>query len=306
MPPPEKPAMALADCLYRTALLWRGRGCWHWRHYGRHYRAEVRAGGWDVTIERRRYRLRSLSHWLPSGRNVHIVLSGPSISRIDAPDLLLQGARITVNGSFQILADGGVHSDLYLISDVGYVRRQWSSVQAGIANARALAVDHRVALELARRDPDLFDRIPTYLFDNLQRPYRQSSAWWRRFSPAELAMDGQRCAFSNDADIGFYPSRTVAFLALQIAAAQRPRRIVLFGLDLSEGRYYAEATPERSMLQQDYAEYIAPDFRFAADLLRNTSIEVINASLQSTLPGDILPRVDPNEYLKQLPFADAA
>lgn len=284
------------------AIAWRGPGAWHWRHYGQDYVAQAGADGWRVRISGNDYAFRRLDGWLPAGSDIHILLSGPSIATIREPALLSRQPTITVNGSYRILEGSGGRADLYLVSDVGFVRRQWPALLAGVRCARALAVDHRVALEIARHDRQLLHSLPVYLFDNLTRPYRQSAHWWRRFPATQLPAEGRRCAFSQDARIGFFPSRTVAYLALQIAAAQHPRRIVLFGLDLGgAGRYYSENAPERSMLARDFAEYIVPDFRFAANLLRAQGVEVLNASPDSALPASVLPRVDPNEWLREPP-----
>lgn len=252
------------------------------------------------------YGFRTLDRWLPAGETVHVLLSGPSVAAIREPARLCGRQAITVNGSHRILEGSGVRAALYLVSDVGFVRRQWPVLLEGLRRADALAVDHRVALEIARRDRELLRSLPVYLFDNLTRPYGASAHWWRRFPPDRLPADGRRCAFSQDARLGFFPSCTVAYLALQIAAAQRPRRIVFFGLDLDGGpRYYAEERPERSMLQKDFAEFIVPDFRFAAGLLRARGIEVLNASPRSALPEAIFPRVDAEACLRDAQPASA-
>lgn len=283
----------LDDLLYRLTIAWRGPAYWHWRYYGNQYRAQRDGGIWRVDIDGHQFEARSLEAWLQPGGTVHILLSGPSVRQLPDPSRLLQHPTITVNGSYRILQSAGQRADLYLLSDVGFVRRQWETVSQGIASARALAVDHRVLLEIIRRDPQVAHRVPIYLFDNLTRPYGRSSAWWRQ-PPSSLPRDGRRCAFSMQPSLGFFPSCTVAYLALQIAAAQKPRRIVLFGLDLNGGaRYYAEQNAERSMLLDDFERSIMPDFAFSAGVLKQAQIEVINASPASALPNSIFPHADP-------------
>jgi Kdo-III transferase WaaZ len=288
--------------LYRSGLLFRGPFFWHWRYYAWDYRAQKRASSWTLRLFGQHYELPALAQWQPQAHELHVVLSGPSIGSLREPARLTLRPVIAVNGSWRILAEQGHRAALYVISDVGYLRRQWETFLAGLAVSEALACDHRILLEIARRDASLLRKHRIYLFDDLQRPYRQSRRWWKRFGPQRLSYDADHSvAFSLDADIGFHPSKTVAYLALQIAASRQPRRIVLFGLDLSDGkRYFKEATPEKSMLQNDFAAAILPHFTFAAGVLRERGIETLNASPDSSLPESVFRRIDPNAYLETL------
>ena len=287
--------------LYRLLIAPRGPARWHWRHYGFDYAAclDRAAGSWRLRVFGEDEEVLSMARWRPASDTVHIVLSGPSVRTIAAPQRLADHPVISVNGSFRLLQQAGLASDLYLVSDVGFVRRQWSTVVEGIRAARAIAVDHRVALEIARRDRSLLRSQPVHLFDNLQRPYHRSSSWWHGAVPDGVWRDARRALFSRDPSFGFFPSCTVAYLALQIAACLPLRRIVLFGLDLDGGpRFYAEPRAEQSMIAKDLHDCIVPHFAFAAPILRDAGIEVINASPHSALPEAILRRADPNDVLR--------
>lgn len=239
---------------------------------------------------------------LPRGSNIHIVLSGPSIATLPRPELLAAHPTIVVNGSFQVLRDAGIKADLYVVSDVGFLRRQWPCFVEGVRNAHALALDHRVLLEVLRRDAGLIAGKALRLFDNLLRPYGRSARWWSGAVPPGVHHRDRHAAFSTDPAFGYFPSCTVAYLALQLAATQAPTRIVLFGLDLGGARrYYAEAQPERSMLENDLQGCILPHFRLAAHALARLGITVRNASADSALPASIIERVSPSEYLQSLP-----
>ncbi|WP_420468263.1 hypothetical protein [Panacagrimonas sp.] len=242
-----------------------------------------------------------LGGWLPPGGSVHIVLSGPSIATIAEPTRLAMRPTVVVNGSFRVLLDAGCSADLYVVSDVGFVRRQWSRFVAGVRASRALALDHRVLLEVLRRDPEALAGKQLRLFDNLLRPYGRSARWWSGAIPATVRRRDRTAAFSVDPAFGYFPSCTVAYLALQMAASQRPARIVLFGLDLGGARrYYDEAQPEQSMLQRDLQRCILPHLRLAAQTLADLGIAVHNASPDSAVPASIFPRMSPSEYLQDL------
>lgn len=294
----------LGNLLYRTTLLPRGPACWHWRHYGFDYAAQRSDSGWDVRVLGKQLRLSSLRAWSVPTKTLHIVLSGPSVGSLRDPARLALAPTITVNGSFRSLQAAGRCADLYLISDVGFVRRQWDSLLQGIAAARAVAADHRVVLEIARRDMRVFERVPFYLFDNVQRPYRRSAHWWSESADRNVAREGRARAFSRSFDWGYFPSCTVAYIGLQIAASMRPRRIVIFGMDLRDGRrFYAEARQEQSMIEQDLHAHIIPDFSFAAGVLRKEGIEVLNASPDSAMPENVFAKIDPDAYLATLEAA---
>jgi len=243
----------------------------------------------------------SLDRWLPAEQVIHIVLSGPSVATLKQPGRLFCRPSLIVNGAYRMLAaESGVKADLYLISDVGFIRRQWDAFIAGTRVARALAIDHRVALEIARRDPSLLRTVPVYLFDNLTRPYGRPTHWWRKNAVAGVQVFEADCALSLSADVGYFPSRTVAYIALQIAASQRPQSVTFFGLDLGgSGRFYAEAKPEQSMLDQDRS-IILRDLSHAVKALTVAGIDVFNASLQSTVPDTLMRRIDPDQYLLNL------
>lgn len=286
---------------FAVALL--GPGYGHWRYFGPEYRAEALDDGWRITLDGRTRHFGSLSGCLPAGGTIHILLSGPSVSTIERPQRLVRAPSITVNGSYRALNAPGFEgrSDLYVVSDVGFVRRQWASFVDGVRAARAVALDHRVLIEVVRRDPALVAATDIRVFDNLRRPYGRSSRFWRD-PPADVVCRGRKGAFSTNVRHGFHPSGTVGYLALQIAAAQRPARIVLFGLDLTDGpRFYPEDRPEKAMLMLDLHQTILPDFALAAGVLRAQGIEVINASPDSVLADTVFPRRDPNAVLANSP-----
>lgn len=284
--------------LYRLGIAWRGPACWHWRYYGWDYRAARESHGWRILALGRERHYADLSAWQPAGGTVHIVLSGPSLASLSEPARLGQAPTLAVNGSYRVLANAGLRADLYLVSDVGYVRRQWDAFVEGVRNARVLAVDHRVLLEVLRRDATVLESVEVRVFDLLSRPYARSAHWWRELPQPSVSASGREACFSMNSHFGFHPSCTVAYLALQIAAAQSPRRVVMFGLDLRGGsRYYAEPQAEKSMLDQDYERCIEPHFRLASQVLRHAGIEVINASEHSRLPDDIFVRRAPDAAL---------
>lgn len=290
--------MTVRDWLYRISISWRGPAYWHWRHFGDDYVTRRVGDVWHSEVLGRAYAFNAVSAWQPPGETIHIVLSGPSVGTITDPRRIALAPTLCVNGSFRLFESIGVRPDLYLLSDGGFVRRQWPTFLQGAAISRALCADHRLLLQIARGDPALLRDRPVYTFDNLVRPYGRSSRWQSRADTAVLHRCGRDYAFSVSDEEGYFMSRTVAYLALQIAASQRPKRIVFFGMDFGGGRrYYEERSPERSMLDSDYEIAILPHMRFASRVLATAGIEVLNASPDSRLPDEVFPRVEPNAYL---------
>jgi len=220
---------------------------------------------------------------------LNILCSGPSLNNIRGKDKLFDSDSLCMNGSHNISFSEHEVINYYVISDIGFIRRNWESFCSGVKKSKYLLFDHRVIREIIGIDPEVLAGKNIYLFNLTTRPYR------RRTDPST----NKQC-FSIDPEKGLNPSRTVAYLSLQIAVALGYKDIRFFGMDLGGNRrFYADPVNEKSMIDQDYP-FIEADFRFASQYCRQHGIIVTNASPNSRLPDDIFQKADPDVILARV------
>ncbi|PLX82072.1 MAG: hypothetical protein C0616_03130 [Desulfuromonas sp.] len=200
---------------------------------------------------------------------------------------------MVVNGSHSIYRGTDEVFSYYLVADVGFVRRQWKNFVEGVKKARSLLVDHRVLKEVLETDPDILGDKKVVLFDQVKRPFNKPLPTPGHVPEQGLFFNGLQ-EFSINPDHGFAGVKTVAYLALQVSIALGYDQIVYYGLDLGGSRrFYEEESPEKSMIDQDYEQFIEPHFAWGADACRTLGVKVVNASPYSRLPASIFPRVEP-------------
>jgi len=291
--------LSATDLLYRIYLAMRGKRVWHWRYYGPHYHAERTDAGYSVTYRGRRFDFGVPVRSEHVDRPLIILCAGPSVSEILRPERVWGHTALAMNGSHSLYDGNAEVFSYYLVSDIGFIRRQWDSFVRGVAVSRTLLLDHRVIAEVLSRSEAPLRGKEVLCFNNLHRPFGRPLE-----KPQDRPQAGFFCrdgiVFSINPDLGFNPSKTVAYVALEIGVALGFRDIRFLGLDLGgSGRFYAEKGAEKTMIADDYEGYIEPHFRYASEVCGRLGVVLRNGSPVSRLPNAIIPRTSPEWVLSE-------
>ena len=99
-----------------------------------------------------------------------------------------------------------------------------------------------------------------------------------------------------------FSSGTVVYNAIQVLFGCGVDSIYIFGMDLtSQKRFYESSMAIVSNQEDAFEERTLPSFELVAEYLRqHPNKHMWNCSPDSRLPGDIIPKLDPNEALARL------
>lgn len=235
-----------------------------------------------------------------------IVASGPSVSEFPL-QRYAQYPMMAMNGSICRFADAGVGPLFYICDDSSFVRNRLPLLQQGIASAQNLAFSPRVIAALLAQAPDALEGRSVYGFERTNRPVdgrepmgdRQFAWAARKDADLECGFSlfrqkSNRIGFSRNIDKGYFSSRTIPYTGIQLAYHLGFQQVFVVGMDLdsSKGRFYEQggnAVPSR--LDGDYEDYILPCFELMAKRVVSPAFQVYNLSLQSRLPGSVVPKL---------------
>jgi hypothetical protein len=238
----------------------------------------------------------------PITRPVTLVTTGPSALEYDWESLRQSGRMIvTVTGGTKFLQERGINPDLLVVTDPDFCKKNGFHVRdaAGIP----LVIEYRSAAALHHHFPSGLDDRPVSLIERVNKWYgipelsqeklrsmnRESGS---PFLIPEAPDNLGRIGWSNRLVLGFYPSSTVAFVALQVLAELGAKDIEIIGMDLGGTQsIYANALP--SKLQKTYPTVILPSFLSMKDALEGRGIRINNLSPVCPLPQEIF-RSNPN------------
>ena len=230
-------------------------------------------------------------------RPVTLVTTGPSALAHDWETLRHSGRMIvSVNGGASFLRERGIVPDLLVVSDPDFCRTPGYHVRdaAGIP----VVMDYRCAAVLYANHPDVFRERRVALIERVNQWYgvpalpqaelrRLNVAAGGPFHFGESPGKSQAVGWSDHIHSGFFPSSTVAFVALQVLVALGASEIEIVGMDLGGSRcsIYADAQPDR--LQEKYVPIILPSFQLMSKVLARRRIRIANLSPICPLPVEI-------------------
>ncbi len=240
------------------------------------------------------------------GADAHLILSGPSVARIDYARVRLD-ATMGVNGSIALRRQHpSLHFDYYAMLDAGFVNRRRELVAEVLAQDLTLFVTP----EVYRWIGFLFDRRSVRcriaLFEEVHQralqPRARPDELEARLAgdPGLVLFDARNPAhahgFSLDPPRGLFGGGTVAYTGLQLLAWLGAKTIYLHGLDLTAEagpRFYESAASQLSTaLDRQFSGHIEPAFRQASRLLRERGIKVYNLSPASRLGDEVFEKRD--------------
>jgi len=226
----------------------------------------------------------------------NLLLSGPSVRRIEDPVRLAACDWIGVNGS-PALFDGDIPGmRVYHVNDTGFLRGNLEKFLQFAACAEFTVIDYRTMYELMRLAGDRMPATKLVVYDAWNLPLRNPLG---KIQQLARPPSHRNVYWSPDLRLGLAPGGTVAYTAAQLAWHGGYRSLYIFGLDLTNsGRFYHEDRPQPQMLDKAFSNVIVPAFEL---LSRQTQgeLRIFNCNPQSRLPASIIEQMEPELALSE-------
>jgi len=232
----------------------------------------------------------------PIVRPVSLVTLGPSAKDYDWDKLKERGRMIVaVSGGATFLRERGITPELLVVSDPEFSKAAGYHLDS--APGTPLAIEYRAAAALHKHFPEtLLDRsvaaiervnkwygVPAFTTAELKLANASSGS---PFMISEVRDGLGRIGWSDRIEFGFFPSSTVAFVALQILIARGAKDIEIIGMDLGGGNsLYSDTGPNR--LAEQFERVICPSFQSMRTAIAGRGIRIKNISPACPLPPDI-------------------
>lgn len=235
------------------------------------------------------------------GKNVHLILSGPSINEIDYDQLNLPCV-MGVNGAIALQQRSNITFQYYTIIDASFVRNRTALVEKIVSQDLVLFARVEVLRAITLRISPTAIKCRFVAFDEVgtpalaAKPSSKVLCDMAKRNPEWQIFDSKRYrGFSFDPRKDLFPAKTVAYDALQILVWLGFMNIYIHGLDLnnvnSVPRFYENKEDNQSSnIDVNFANFIEPSFRSAGQLLRERGVNVYNLSPQSALDEDVFPK----------------
>lgn len=229
-------------------------------------------------------------------RPVTLVTTGPSALDYDWATLKKSGRLVVaVTGGAAFLRERGIVPDLLVVSDPDFCKANGHLVRdaAGVP----LVIEYRCAAVLQAAFPDAFVGRCATIIERVNRWYglpalpaadlkAANAGIGSPFVISEVPDKRERIGWSHRPDWGFYPSSTVACVALQVLVGLGATDIEIVGMDLGGKRsVYANALPSR--LTEQYEAIILPSFQSMSEALKGKGVRIKNLSPTCPLPREI-------------------
>jgi len=247
-----------------------------------------------------------------SSSQCFIIATGPSLAETDVSQLASHTC-FGVNGAIALADDSGLEFQYQLVSDGSFVRDRLPLVRRMLASGAECLFSFAALGMLCEQDPGLLASPNLYLLPEMNYRYQlprldadDFRRWALRQEGISLHPDpgynSGRVGFSRDINCGVFTAQTVVFEALQVAYYLNFRQVFILGMDLNarpgQARFYEQAgKAARTRIDRDYAPYILPAFEVARDIAATEDFEIYNLSLNSRLPGTVIPKISLQEAL---------
>lgn len=236
-----------------------------------------------------------------------ILASGPSAAHFSVADFK-DYPFIAMNGSILACEKWGVRPYFYLCDDDRFSQGRTELALSGVKMASHVGLSLDVLSTLYRADKASFRGKSVFLLEHINRfvlKPRMSDrafAWSIRKDPELISnfslfrKTRNKIGFSCNLDKGYFVARTIPYVALQLCYQLGCPRVFLVGVDMNQkaGRFYEQgdaALPSR--LDVDFEKRILPSFKLMADrVVKKGRFEVFNLSLDSRIPGDVIPKIN--------------
>ncbi|MFT4176374.1 MAG: hypothetical protein QM627_06925 [Luteolibacter sp.] len=281
-----------------SKFVWRG-GLRHMRKFDHEY-TFVREGIHLVSMMKNGSEVKRLIP--PDGligrldKPVSLVTLGPSAKEHDWEAVKASGRKIvTVSGGGTFLLERGITPDLLVVSDPDFSKA--AGYHVSNVPGVPLVIEFRAAAALHRHFPEALEGRPVAVLERVNKWYgrraldRQELDEVNRhsgspFHLADVPDKLLRAGWSERPDLGFFPSATVALMALQVMISLGADDIEIIGMDLGGGNsLYSNVG--RSRLTEEYQAVILPSFLEMSEALKDKPIRIRNLSRACPLPSRV-------------------
>lgn len=234
-----------------------------------------------------------------------IVATGPSLNQINLK--LLHGhPTFGVNGAIAKFKEAGLSPTYYAISDDDFFENRFPMVRDVIASRSKCFFSFAGLSRVSEFDASLLDKTDYYLMEVINRRYghprlplnefRKWAVEQNMVIPEKPRRDDCRVGFSRDFGKGIFCSRTILYMALQIAYHIGYRKLFILGMDMdyhgASPRFYESSAQMRpSKIARDFEPHILPSFELLRGICDREGLQVFNLSPTSQLPESVIPRL---------------
>jgi KDO transferase-3 len=239
--------------------------------------------------------------------SVFLLASGASVSEFPVSHYA-DFPFIAMNGSIVRLVAEKIRPLFYLCSDPSFPRDSPDVAALGCEHAHHVAMSLDTFSEFHAQNKTILSGKSLYLLERVNSYYNKKNISDRRFAwmirkSSDFVSDfslfrskPNRIGFSKDMSLGYFCARTIVFIALQLAYTLGFQKIFIVGMDMNKevGRFYDKsATSLPTSIDIDYHKYILPSFQiFSKKILKTQEkIKVYNLSMNSRLPGTVIPKI---------------
>lgn len=242
-----------------------------------------------------------------------IVASGPSLADIDIQRIRSYPS-LCLNGAIKKFTSVGLTPTYCLIVDHRVFERQWSCVVESITSGATCFFSFEGLSIIAERAPALLQQPNIVLIESATRKYgiprrsiAQTLQQFQQDPDILLAPDllpyCRAIGFSLNLKKGVFAGKTVATWAVQLAVGMGFDTLYMLGLDLGgtgKAHFYADPQNPKPDFLRYYEPHIRGCFTLAREACEKNSVKLYNLSLNSALPGDIIPKMGFEEALEKL------
>ena len=232
-----------------------------------------------------------------------VIATGSSVKLENLSDIHTRATVVGVNGAIELKDIKVFHA--YVIIDRGFVANKIELVAEVFKRKIPCFMSFDCFFEVCKRRPELLERSPVFQLENIVEPYSRPRQDKSALEYQVMSNDLLHCSADNafigysDAPpvFGVFDGATVVYSTIQALSYLGFKRIGVLGMDMGGERFYQEAQKEPSQLDKNYQSVILPSFTFAAEHLTNRDIELVNLSLKSRLPDNVVRKISLGDFL---------
>ena len=240
-----------------------------------------------------------------------IIATGPSLAEIDLKKLSGFDT-ISLNCAIKKFNDSGIKPTHCIIVDHRVFERQWDCVKASILSGANCFFSYDGLSRICEREPELLKLGNILLIESISRKFAIARPTLKEcqsafFSDSQIFVDektSEYCrsvGFSTSLEKGLFSGKTVATWTVQLAYCLGYRKEFIIGMDLGgtgKKHFYADGSNPSPDFLKDYEPHIRVCFEQARRASLTKGFDIYNLSKESTLPGEIIPKISIEEALQ--------